>query len=188
MREGHILLKTMPRYFALLRGINVGNHLVKMEVLRKVFVSMGFTNVETVIASGNVVFESSESPDRKLEETIERALKDALGYEVATFLRSVPEMTSVLKQQPFNLAGLDSEVVVYAAFLRSKPSATLRKALSVLNTEINELRVKNREVYWLRRERGKDSELFSVRFGKILGSETTVRNMNTVKRIVAKYC
>jgi uncharacterized protein (DUF1697 family) len=178
----------MPRYIALLRGINVGNHVVKMDALRKIFASIGLMNVETVIASGNVVFESSESQQRKLEEKIERALKESLGYEVATFLRNTPEMITVLNEQPFNLAELDSGAVVYAAFLRSKPSATLRKALSALNTDTDHVSVKNREVYWLRRVRNEDSEVFALRLGKLLGSETTVRNLNTVKRIVAKYC
>jgi uncharacterized protein (DUF1697 family) len=177
----------MPRYIALLRGINVGGgHVVKMELLRKVFESIGLTNVETVIASGNVVFESSESRERKLEEKIEQTLKESLGYKVATFLRTVPEMAIVVKQQPFNLANLDSDAMVYAAFLRSKPSPTLRKALNALNTDNDQVSVKNREVYWLRRARSKEAEVFALRLGKLLGSETTVRNMNTVKRIVAK--
>ena len=48
---------TMPRYITFLRAINVGGHTVKMDRLREIFESLGFANVETFIASGNVVFE-----------------------------------------------------------------------------------------------------------------------------------
>src|ERR1700742_487088 len=94
----------MPRHVALLRGINVGGHTVKMQLLRERFESLGFSNVETVIASGNVVFESPEKSGPSLEKKIERCLEEALGYQVATFLRTVPELSAVVQEQPFNLA------------------------------------------------------------------------------------
>lgn len=179
----------MPRHIAFLRGINVGGaRLVKMEPLRKIFASIGFSNVETVITSGNVVFDSSENGGPALEQRIEKALKAALGFEVATFLRTVPELTAVVEKQPFHLGDVESDTLVFVGFLRTKPTTSVSKALTALNTDNDQVKVRNREVYWLRRERRKDSQLFAVRLGKVLGSETTMRNMNTVKRIVTKYC
>jgi len=52
----------MPRYVALLRGINLGGHTVKMDRLKKLFEELGLKNVETFIASGNVIFESAHGP------------------------------------------------------------------------------------------------------------------------------
>lgn len=179
----------MPRHIAFLRGINVGGgHLVKMQVLRKLFGSLGFSNVETVIASGNVVFDLTEGKLPGLERKIESVLEEALGYKVATFLRTSSELAAVLRQQPFDLAQAGPEAVVYTIFLRSKLPAALQKTLSALNTGNDELRVGKREIYWLRRARGKESEMFAVKLGKALGSEMTVRNLNTVRRIVEKYC
>jgi uncharacterized protein (DUF1697 family) len=179
----------MSRHIAFLRGINVGgSRLVKMQALRKVFASIGFSSVETVIASGNVVFDSSESGGHPLEQKIERALRDELGFEVATFLRTVPELTAVVEKQPFQLGDVESDALVFVGFLRTKPTTTVSKALTALNTDNDQVKVRNREVYWLRRERRKDSQLFAVRLAKVLGSETTMRNMTTVKRIVEKYC
>jgi len=158
-----------------------------MQVLRKLFESLDFKNVETVIASGNVVFDVvGRSP--RLEQKIERVLEEALGYKVATFLRTPSELTAMLSEQPFDLAQGGPEAVVYTVFLRNKPTAAVHKTLSALHTDNDEIRLGKRELYWLRRERGKESEIYAVRLGKLLGSEMTVRNMNTVRRIVAKYC
>src|SRR5687768_820258 len=94
----------MQRYIALLRGINVGGgHVVKMQELRKLLESPGLKSVETVIASGNVVFESSDPGGQKLEKRIETVLKDGLGFEVATFLRTVTELKAVVENHPFKL-------------------------------------------------------------------------------------
>jgi uncharacterized protein (DUF1697 family) len=177
----------MPHHIALLRGINVGGHTVKMQLLRERFESLGFSNVETVIASGNVVFESPEKSGPGLEKQIERCLEDALGYQVATFLRTVPELSAVVQQQPFSLVEPGPETVVYAIFLRNKPAPQVVQALEALKTGNDEARAGKREIYWLRRERGKDSEVFGARLGKILGAETTSRNMKTIIKIVAKY-
>ena len=78
----------MFRFIAFLRAINVGGgRTVKMQSLRQVFESLGFSRVTTFIASGNVVFETTTKKTRALERKIERALKTALGYEVRTFVR-----------------------------------------------------------------------------------------------------
>src|SRR4051794_20496358 len=91
----------MPRYITLLRAINVGGHNVKMDYLRKLFEEMGFSSVETFIASGNVIFVSPEADTRALEKKIEGHLRNALGYEVATFIRSASEIAEVASYEPF---------------------------------------------------------------------------------------
>ncbi len=57
----------MPKYVALLRAINVGGHTVKMDHLRRLFEALGFTNVETFIASGNVIFDSTSKSTKAFE-------------------------------------------------------------------------------------------------------------------------
>ena len=78
----------MPRCVAFLRAINVGGRTVKMDYLRSLFEDLGFADVETFIASGNVVFESKSKGVEALAKKIESRLGGALGYEVATFLRT----------------------------------------------------------------------------------------------------
>ena len=72
------------RYIALLRGINVGEHQVKMAALRRLFADLGLANVGFYIQSGNVFFDSDEADRAALRARIEGQLRASLGYEVAT--------------------------------------------------------------------------------------------------------
>src|SRR5687768_4657369 len=113
----------MPRYIAFLRAINVGGHTVKMDRLRQLFEELGFANVETFIASGNVIFETRSTKMPALEKKIERHLHAALGYEVTTFIRTPAELTAVAALQPFapgDLAAPDH--TAYVIFLAAAPS------------------------------------------------------------------
>lgn len=91
----------MNRYVALLRGINVGGHHVRMDDLKARFEELGLQNVRTYIQSGNVFFESAEPDTCSLTRGIERRLEESLGYEVAACLRTIPELELVLTADPF---------------------------------------------------------------------------------------
>ncbi len=92
-------------YIALLRGINVGPHKVKMDYLRELFGQLGFANVRTFIQTGNVFFDTNETNRPKLEQTISEYLEAQLGYKVPTFLRTVPELEATLAVDGFK--GID---------------------------------------------------------------------------------
>ena len=91
----------MPRYIALLRGINVGGHRVKMTQLCYIFTAIGFNDVKTYINSGNVFFDTDNIDKQHLTNLIEQRLQSALGYEVPTFLRTTAELKSILSQNSF---------------------------------------------------------------------------------------
>jgi uncharacterized protein (DUF1697 family) len=89
------------RYIALLRGINVGgNNLIKMIELRSSFAKMGFSDVETYIQSGNVVFSGKQTNKTKLTALIEKALSEAFSYESKVVVVSDSEMERVVAQAP----------------------------------------------------------------------------------------
>jgi uncharacterized protein (DUF1697 family) len=92
-------------YIALLRGINVGGHTVKMEQLRRLFEELGFEQVRSYIASGNLFFESDDTNVAALTTRIEQHLAADLGFEVPTFLRTVDELDTTLQGAPFTLDG-----------------------------------------------------------------------------------
>lgn len=178
----------MPKYVAFLRAINVGGHVVKMDHLRLVFEGLNFKNVETFIASGNVIFDTTAKNTRSLEKKIEEALKARLGYEVLTFVRSMPEIASIAQLKPFGDAGLNEEgQVLYIGFMADSPTAASCQKLQLCSTEVEELCVIGREVYWLHRRRLGESTLSGALFEKTLGMKATLRNSNTIKRIAAKY-
>jgi uncharacterized protein (DUF1697 family) len=95
----------MIRYIAFLRAINVGGHIVKMQDLRRLFESWGLSAVQTYIQSGNVVFEADGKRPRDLEKVLEERLQEALGYRVATFLRTERELADIAKYWPFPARG-----------------------------------------------------------------------------------
>jgi uncharacterized protein (DUF1697 family) len=169
----------MTRYVAFLRGINVGGHVVKMDQLAAQFESLGFDNVSTFIASGNVIFESPSKPGT-LEPRIEQHLAGWLGYAVNTFLRSEKEIASIAAHQPFADPG-----GVYVLLLRSAPDAALRQRLLAPATEHELISVHEREVY-LRLASFGDSPIPGL-LGKILGAENTMRNANTLRRLAARF-
>src|SRR5687768_10821566 len=88
------------RYIAFLRAINVGGLVVKMAALKKIFEDLKLAEVETFIASGNVIF-GSLMDAAKLETVIETGLEKALGYPVVTFLRTTEEVAAVAERDPF---------------------------------------------------------------------------------------
>src|SRR5258708_39876825 len=107
------------RYAAFLRAINVGGHVVKMDRLRKLFEAAGLGGVETFINSGNVVFESSKKNGDGLERTIQPRLEKALGFSVATFVRSMPEVAAIAERAPFGRLSFEPPGSLFVGFLRN---------------------------------------------------------------------
>ena len=179
----------MFRFIAFLRAINVGGgRTVKMQSLRQIFESLGFFNVATFIASGNVVFETTTKRTETLERKIEKGLKEALGYEVRTFVRGEDELAKIANHRPFPGSKFDETWQSNIIFLADNLNNKLKRGMYALRTKTDEFEVHGREVYW-RRRRKQNGALFStVPLEKILGPAFTVRGANTITRIVSKYC
>ena len=177
----------MRRYVAFLRAINVGGHTVKMDRLRSIFEAGGFAAVETFIASGNVVFEAAGAPST-LEHRIERALATALGYEVATFLRTPAELAEVAAHEPTPRTGWDGPArTLSVAFLKRAPDADAVQRVLAFRSEIDDFDLRGRELYWSCRTKTSDSNFSGARLEKALGAPATIRNVTTVRALAAKY-
>jgi uncharacterized protein (DUF1697 family) len=177
----------MLRLIAFLRAINVGGHNVTMTELRGVFETLGFKEVETFIASGNVIFSSRSKDIGALERKIESQLLRSLGYEVKVFLRTVPEVAAIARYKPFKEPQLSSATALNVAFLADPLSVDAEKSLMALKTEIDDFYVHGREVYWLCKKKQSDSKFSNARFEKMLKTRATWRNINTAVRLAAKY-
>lgn len=178
----------MSRYLALLRAINVGGHTVKMEHLRQLFASLGYTNVETFIASGNVIFEAPTRNTRDIEKQIEGHLRESLGYAVATFIRTPCELAAIARYQPFPAPVLEEvSNALYIAFLPTPPSDEAQRTLMASRTRTDDFHIHGREMYWLCRTRISDSVFSGARLEKLLGMPVTMRNVTTVRKLAARY-
>ena len=178
----------MTRYVAFLRAINVGGHTVRMDALKRHFEMWGGKNVETFIASGNVVFDMSRRDPNAAERAIEAHIEKALGYPVVTYLRSIPELAAVAAHAPFPQHEYERGGRLFVGFMKSAATRSVARALAALRTDIDDLAVEGREVYWLRRSQLMASLATGPAIEKTLGSLITMRNVNTVRRLAKKYC
>ena len=168
---------------ALLRGINVGGHVVKMDRLRALFKELGFSDVQTCIASGNVIFSANARSVPALERRIERHLEAALGYAVPTFLRTADQLREVAAYQPFPSANGGA---LYIGFLPSPPGRDEARKVLALGSATEALHVHGRELYFLITGLVSESAMFRAPIDRMLGLPITMRNANTVRKLAAE--
>lgn len=179
----------MARQIALLRGINVGGHRVQMTTLRTLFEELGFADVETFIASGNVVFDTKARDRTALERTIASHLERALGYAVSTFIRSPREMAAIAAHEPFPASVVGSGFhILTVMFMGDGAPPDLGQRMEQYRTAIDDFRVHGRELYWLCRARTMESRIVWDRVAKAAKlPPLTARNVTTVRKLAAKY-
>lgn len=173
----------MPKYIALLRGINVGGHRkIRMDDLKAMFNAMGFEQVMTYIQSGNVIFDASENKPKVLSKSIEREIDETFGYDVPVIIRSSSELAEVLNRFPFEEhEGWKG----YISFLAEEPKTGNRKKLEALSSDIEKFKVGNSELYSLIDKQAREKPLFSNNFvEKQLDMFATTRNLRTVHKIL----
>ena len=177
----------MPRFAALLRAINVGGRTVKMTELCTLFEQARLTNVRSVIASGNVLFEARAADAAALEKRIESALRKGLGYDVETFVRTPDELDAVVAHDPFDPGDpvLESHTV-HVIFTRSTISAASAARIVALGTDYDEFHVFGREVFWRTRGRSSDSPIKPGAFARAFDEPGTARNITTVRKLAIK--
>jgi uncharacterized protein (DUF1697 family) len=172
------------RHFAFLRAVNVGGRTVRMEHLRQLLTGLGLDDVETFIASGNVIFRAGRRSASALERTIAAHLGSELGFSVDTFVRTPHEITdalaaaAALREGPADLQ--------YVGFLYREPASPARERLATLNDDGNAFEVVRREIHWLRRG-GVQSPYSGSAIEKAIGMPTTVRKVNTIVRMAEQY-
>lgn len=175
------------RYIAFLRAINIGGHVVTMAELKKVFESMGYKSVETFIASGNVIFDAPKQGVSKLEKKIAAGLRQKLGYEVGTFVRTEAEIAAIAAHEPFAPEAMARTLVVNVALIDRELDDEQRARLKSFDSDVSDFAAHGKEIYWRCSVRQSESNFQSQKFEKIMGLGATWRNMNTVRRLTAKY-
>jgi len=177
------------RLIAFLRAINVGGrHAVTMGELRRIFEALGFKDVETFIASGNVVFTSRAAPSPAMQRRIEDRLRTKLGYEVSTFIRTEAEVAAVSRYQPFEDLRMRTAGSLNVGFLAEPLSPAAVRALMALKSDIDDFHLNGREVYWICKKRQGESKMSNAVLEKALNVRSTFRGVKTVSRLAARYC
>lgn len=163
----------MPRFVALLGGINVGGHRVTMDRLRTEVASLGYTDVATFIASGNVLF-TATGRGATHEARLQAHLEAALGWPVPTFVRTAAEIIAATDVRPFGVVPEGHTHMV--VFCRTEPAAAPPA------TELDRFEVVGREVHWLITGKLTDSTITLPKLAKAIGPNTT-RNITSLERL-----
>jgi uncharacterized protein (DUF1697 family) len=173
------------KYLAFLRGINVtGYKIIKMEALRKMFEALGYENVKTYIQSGNVSFEAPKSKDEVLSKTIETEIRKTFGFDVPVIIRTVPEIESIMKNNPFKKLMADGNARLHVTFLSASPEAKLKASLNDHKESKDLFHLKDKDVYILCYKGYSDSVFSNAFIEKKLGVGATTRNWVTINKML----
>lgn len=173
-------------YVAFLRGINVGGRkLIKMEQLAGIFTGVGLKNVRTYIASGNVIFESGSANKPALTKKIEKALRQALGYEVTAVLRTLGELESIVSRDPFKGRASGADVGQFVVFLADEPKSKIQIPMVSTAENLEVFEVTDRAAFIISRRKKNGGVGYPHNFvEKQFGVAGTTRNWSTLTKIL----
>jgi uncharacterized protein (DUF1697 family) len=168
----------MPRYAAFLRGVMPMN--ATMPKLKAAFEAAGFTDVRTVLSSGNVVFTAPRASQTSLERRAEAAMNKRLGREFLTIIRPVDALRELLASDPYARFQCPTGAKRVVTFLREAPPARLELPIKVDGVRI--LAINDREVLsdYVRTPKG---PVFMTLLEKTFGKEATTRTWDTVAKV-----
>jgi uncharacterized protein (DUF1697 family) len=172
----------MTCWIALLRGINVGrNKRLAMADLRDLLDGLGYTDVRTILNSGNAVFVTSENAAATIERRVVEAIDKVTGLDVKVVVRSSTEFASVIDGNPFTGRVDDKEL--HVAFLSAAFPAAKARSLNAGDFAPDDFEIGDRAIY-LRLPNGVTGSKLPD-WEKLLGLTVTARNWNTVTKIAS---
>jgi len=174
---------SMTRYVAFLGSINVGGNRLTMAELRAAFEKEGFANVETVVASGNVLFDFAERPTKGLEEKLGRMLAETFDMDAAVCVRDRAEVAAAIADNPFAATGDDKQV--HTHFLEDQPTQAQFEKLQAdhAGRGSEKLALGDRALYVDFVGGVADSKLTAAFIARRLDCRGTARNMRSLARI-----
>ena len=176
----------MPRYVALLRGINVGGkNLIKMPALKAAFEAAGFDDVSTYIQSGNVLFSSPSRSARALTDTIEAMLADAFEYIPTVVTRSERQLRAIVADAPRRF-GMQPATYRYDVIFLKEP-LTAAKALPQVRTNpaVDEAHAGSGVLYFSRLVAKATASRLNTIVASPIYPSITIRNWNTTTKLLA---
>ncbi len=172
----------MAAYIALLRGVNVGGNMLKMDRLRELCAKLGMQNVRTYVQSGNVVFQAQGS-GAQWAELLERKLMGETRLPVTVIVRSAAEMAAILAGNPFlKEKGIDT-ARLHVTFLQQASAKSAVDSLANLKAGLDRLRCIGKEIYLHCPNGYGQTKLSNNALEKALGVKATTRNWNTVQKL-----
>jgi uncharacterized protein (DUF1697 family) len=177
----------VPRHVAFLRAINVGGRRASRDQLTTCLEALGFENVTTFRASGNLIFDAPGRSQTALTKRIDDALTESLGYDVSAFLRTAAAVHAITAHQPFPKKAVDaSGGKLQVALLRKRPSKAARDEVLSMATDDDRLAIHGTELYWLPSGGQMQTDLNLRAIDSLVG-ENTRRTKRMIEEIDAKF-
>jgi uncharacterized protein (DUF1697 family) len=170
----------MPVLIALLRGVNVGGNILKMDRLRELCAALGAKNARTYVQSGNIVFEGAGSPS-SWEAKLEKKLAGESRLPVSVMVRSAAEISTVLAGNPFMKEKTIDTARLAVTFLQQVPAKPALAALAALKIGSERYHHAGKEIYLHCPDGFGNAKLYLL--DKLLKQKTTTRNWNTVTKL-----
>ena len=176
----------MARFVVFLRAINVGGHVVIKAKLQEAFTCLGYQNVSIHKQSGNVILETDEANPKEIERKVEKKLRELLGYDVAAFVHTIPQLKAIVNLEPFN--GYNKEGASFlVTFLADAPlEFPLKLPLTIPKSTAQIISVKDGEVFSVTHSGG-EGGLTNPFLESKLKLKATTRNMNIIAEILEMF-
>lgn len=170
--------RPMPRYAAFLRGVMPMN--CKMPALKAAFEAAGFSDVKTVLGSGNVVFDARGTSEAAIQQQAEAAMHEQLGQAFLTIVRPVDQLRKLLATDPYKKFKVSPKAKRIVTFLRAQPAARIKLPVELYGARI--LAMKDGEIFsaYLPTPKG---PVFMTLIEKTFGKELTTRTWDTVAKV-----
>jgi uncharacterized protein (DUF1697 family) len=170
----------VPRYAAFLRGVMPTN--CKMPALKAAFEAAGFTEVKTVLGSGNVVFDARSASEEKLQQKAEAAMHENLGRVFLPIVRPVEQLQKILATDPYKPFKVSPKAKRIVTFLRGRPHANITLPVELHGARI--LAMKDGEIFsaYLPTPKG---PVFMTLIQKTFGEDVTTRTWETVRKVAS---
>ena len=174
----------MPRYVALLRGVNMGGHKkLAMAELRALAEDIGFAKAQTLLQSGNLVFSSASKSPAALEAKLEGDLKKRLKLETTAMIRSAAEWQAVAAANPYLTEAARDPSKFAVMVLKDKPAAKALAALKAAITGPEYFTARGRELYAVYPEGFARTKFTTALIDRTLQTVVTGRSWNTVMKL-----
>lgn len=170
----------MPRYVAFLRGVSPMN--AKMAALRECIESLGFTDVKTVLSSGNIVFTGTAKPEPTLAKTLESGMSKYLPRSFPAIVRRVDYLATLLAQDPYAGFHIFAKAKRVVTFLSEPYQGKISLPIEFDGTCI--LAITGGEAFTIY-EPNEKGPVFMSLIEKTFGKNVTTRTLDTVKKCIA---
>jgi len=175
----------MQTYISILRGINVGGkNKIKMDALKNVFTGLGFSQVQTYIQSGNVIFRSPELNTEELENRIQKQLKTEFGAEIPMFVFGLSEFKNIILQNPFSGEKSKDPAFFHVSFLHNRPDTSAKEKIKAKQQDGEDVVIGKEAVYLYCPKGYGKTKLTNTYLEKIVKVSATTRNWKTSLKLL----